>query len=147
MTTKTCDNPRCSCSSCTCDDCKCGVATLGELERAVMEILWEAPHRELTGRNVFDLLPGYAYTTIATVLDRLVHKGLVRRRLDGRKIRFATTGTRADHTAGLMHDTLVVANDPDAALVSFAGTLSRWEAEILRHALGKAEQRSRKRDH
>jgi predicted transcriptional regulator len=114
------------------------VATLGDLERAVMEILWEVPDRELTGRNVFDLLPGYAYTTVATVLDRLVHKGLVRRRMDGRKIRFAATGTRADHTAGLMHDALVVANDPEAALVSFAGTLSRSEVAVLRRALPKA---------
>jgi predicted transcriptional regulator len=122
------------------------VATLGELERAVMETLWEVPDRELTGRNVFDLLPGYAYTTVATVLDRLVHKGLVRRRMDGRKIRFAATGTRADHTAGLMHDVLVVANDPDAALVSFAGTLSRTEAAILRRALPKSGRRTHRAD-
>lgn len=133
--TKTCDNPRCACSSCTCDDCKCGVATLGELERRVMDILWEAPGRELTGRDVFNLLPGYAYTTVATVLDRLVHKALISRRLDGRTIRFATTGTQGAHTAGMMHDALVTASDPEAALVSFAETLSRSEAAILRRAL------------
>ncbi len=137
--TKTCDNPRCMCSSCTCDDCKCGVATLGELERKVMDILWEEPGRELTGRNVFDLLPGYAYTTVATVLDRLVHKALVSRRMDGRTIRFTTTGTGSTHTAGMMHDALVTASDPDSALVSFAERLSRPEAAILRRALDKTE--------
>ncbi len=106
-----------------------------------MEILWDGPGRELTGREVFDLLPGYAYTTVATVLDRLVHKALVSRRMDGRTIRFTTTGTGATHTAGLMHDALVTAHDTDAALVSFAETLSRSEAAILRRALNKTAQR------
>ena len=92
-----------------------------------MDILWAEPDRELTGRDVADLLPGYAYTTVATVLDRLVHKALVSRRMDGRTIRFVTTGTRAAHTAGVMHDALVTASDPDAALASFATTLSRSE--------------------
>jgi predicted transcriptional regulator len=137
--TKTCTNPRCTCSSCTCDECKCGVATLGDLERRVMGILWEDPGRELTGREVFDLLPGYAYTTVATVLDRLVHKALLSREMDGRTIRFATTSTGATHTAGMMHEALVTANDPDAALVRFAETLSRSEAAILRRALDKTE--------
>jgi predicted transcriptional regulator len=100
-----------------------------------MDILWETPGRELTGREVFDLIPGYAYTTVATVLDRLVHKAMISRRMEGRTIRFATTGTRAAHTAGMMHDALVTASEPDAALASFAETLSRSEAAILRRAL------------
>jgi predicted transcriptional regulator len=136
--TKTCENPRCSCSSCACADCKCGVATLGDLERRVMDILWAEPGREMTGRDVLDLLPGYAYTTVATVLDRLVHKELISRRMDGRTKRFAAAGTRADHTAGVMHDALVTARDPESALTSFAGTLSRSEAAALRRALGKS---------
>lgn len=135
---KTCENPRCTCSACTCDDCKCGVATLGELERRVMNILWEEPGREVTGREVVERLPGYAYTTVATVLDRLVHKALVCRRMDGRTIRFRTTDSRAAHTAQTMHDALVTASDPHAALASFAETLSRSEAATLRRALKKS---------
>lgn len=137
--TKTCENPRCTCSVCTCDDCKCGAATLGDLERKVMDILWEEPGRELTGRDVVDLLPGYAYTTVATVLDRLVHKELVSRRMDGRTIRFRTTDSRAAHTALTMHDALVKASDPDAALVCFAGILSSSAADSLRRALDALE--------
>ena len=133
---ETCDNPRCTCSSCTCTDCKCGVATLGDLERRVMDILWEQPGHELSGRDVADLLPRYAYTTVATVLDRLVHKELLRRRMDERTIRFAPTGTRGAHTAGVMHDALVSSNEPDSALVSFAERLSPSEAAILRRVLG-----------
>jgi predicted transcriptional regulator len=133
--TKTCDNPKCICNPCTCAACGCGVARLGEAELRVMEILWAEPDRELTGRNVADLLPNYAYTTVATMLDRLVHKNLANRRLEGRTIRFTATGTRADHAAELMHETLVTNREPEAVLVRFATTMSSSEAAVLRQAL------------
>lgn len=139
----TCDNPMCSCDPCTCgDECRCGVARLGDLERRVMDTLWAEPGHELTGRDVTDALADYAYTTVATVLERLVHKGLVHRRMDGRTIRFTAIGTRGAHTAVLMHETLAVDEDPDAALIRFADTLSTSEAAILRKAL---DARRRKR--
>jgi predicted transcriptional regulator len=100
-----------------------------------MDVLWEKPGRRLTGRDVIGQLPGYAYTTVATVLDRLARKGLVSRMRDGRLIRFAATGTRAVHTAELMHETLLVGRDPDAALICFAETVSAAEAVVLRRAL------------
>jgi predicted transcriptional regulator len=100
-----------------------------------MGILWEEGDRELTGRNVADLLPDHAYTTVATVLDRLVQKDLVRRRMEGRTIRFMAVGSRGAHTAVLMHDALTEGNDSDAALVHFAGILSHQEAEMLRQSL------------
>ncbi len=37
---------------------------LGDLERRVMEILWVEFGSELTGREVAEHLPGYAYTTV-----------------------------------------------------------------------------------
>jgi predicted transcriptional regulator len=126
--TKTCDNPKCTCDPCTCTIYGCGVAHLGPAELRVMEILWSEPGGELTGRDVADLLPDYAYTTVATMLDRLVHKKLANRRLEGRTIRFIATGTRADHAAELMHETLVTNRDPETVLVRFATTMSRSEA-------------------
>ena len=36
----------------------------------------------MAGREVAGLLPENAYTTVATVLDRLVHKGLVQRKME-----------------------------------------------------------------
>src|SRR5271155_466922 len=89
-----CTNPMCSCDPCGCaDNCKCGAARLGELERRAMDVVWEEPDREWTGREVTDALFDYAYTTVATILDRLVHKGLLRRRMEGRIIRFSVVGT------------------------------------------------------
>ena len=141
-TTTTCDNPMCACDPCTCDHCHCGAARLGELERRVMDALWAKPDRELTGRDVAEALTGYAYTTVATVLDRLVHKGLVHRRMDGRTIRFAAIGTRGAHTAVLMHDALAADGDTDAALVRFVETLSQPETKVLRKALETLDRRS-----
>jgi predicted transcriptional regulator len=136
-TITTCDNALCSCDPCACEDdaCACGSVRLGELERRVIDVLWEEPGRELTGRDVANVLPDYAYTTVATVLDRLVGKKLVRRRMDGRIIRFAATGTGATHAATLMRETLGTTRDPDAALVRFAESVSLSEADVLRRAL------------
>ncbi len=106
-----------------------------------MEILWGRPDSELSVRDVANVLPDYAYTTVATVLDRLVHKGLVRRRMDGRTIQFTSIGTPGAHTAVLMHEALAVDRDADAALVQFAETLSPSEAAVLRRALNGLDRK------
>lgn len=142
----TCSNPMCSCDPCSCRSCTCNVAKLGDLERRVMGILWEAADSEVTGRQVADELPEYAYTTVATVLDRLTHKGVVRRRMDGRTIRFAAIGSKGAHTAVLMHHALAEDSDPDAALSRFVENLSDDEAAVLRRALNRVGRRSRKWD-
>jgi len=112
-----------------------------------MDILWDRPGCELTGRVIADELPGYAYTTVATVLDRLVHKDLVHRRMEHRAIQFSATGSRADHTAHMMHEALVTTREPDAILVRFAETLSDAEAAVLLdrlEVLGKKPSSRRK---
>ncbi len=132
-----CDNPMCSCDPCTCAECACGVVTLGDLERRVLGIVWDLPDPEPTGRDVADALPAHAYTTVATVLDRLVNKGLLSRRRDGRTIRFAPIGVRGAHTAVIMHQALAADGDPSAALVCFADTLSSSEVAVLLDALAQ----------
>ncbi len=143
-TVSTCSNPMCSCDPCSCHACSCNAAKLGDLERRVMEILWKSGDREVSGRQVADELSEYAYTTVATVLDRLTHKGLVRRRMHGRTIRFAANGSNGAHTAVLMHHALAADGDPDAALVRFAENLSDGEAAVLRRALNRVGRKSRK---
>ena len=135
----TCENPMCSCDPCVCDTCHCGAASLGELERRVIGILWEEPDRAMTGRDVAQRLPENAYTTVATVLDRLVHKGLVRREMEGRHIRFTAIGSPGAHTAVLMHEALAAGGDDrNAALVRFAQNLTPEEVAVLRRSLRDA---------
>jgi predicted transcriptional regulator len=131
------------------------VARLGELERAVMETLWDlttnwdltaartdggpsAVIRTATARQVSDRLAAarpLAYTTVLTVLDRLERKGLVRRLREGRAHRYAPIATREAYAAELMLDALGRASDRDAALVRFVDAVSPEEAEVLRRAL------------
>jgi predicted transcriptional regulator len=109
--------------------------TLGDLERRVLGVVWDLPDPEPTGREVADALPTHAYTTVATVLDRLVNKGLLNRRRDGRPIRFTPIGVRGAHTAVVMRQALAADSDPGAALVCFANTLSSSEMVVLLGAL------------
>jgi predicted transcriptional regulator len=138
-----CSNPSCSCDPCSCASCTCNIARLGDLERRVMDIVWTAGGSETSVRRVADELPEYAYTTVATVLDRLTHKGVLRRRMDGRTIRFAPSGSKGAHTAVLMRHALSSDSDPDAALARFAENLSASEARVLRLALDRGENRER----
>jgi predicted transcriptional regulator len=125
----------CTCDPCRCEQCSCGDARLGELEGRVMGILWAHPAGEMTGREVADQLTEHAYTTVATVLDRLVHKELVRRRVVTRTIRFSAVGSQGAYAAARMRSALSSGGDVHAALERFAELLTPEEARVLRRSL------------
>lgn len=136
MTPSTCANPKCTCDPCVCgEDCKCGGGHLGDLERRVMDVVWSAGDGEVTARDVADTLDAYAYTTVATVLNRLSRKGAVRRRMDGRTTRFAAVGTPADRAAAAMADALDTSGDRSGALATFAARMSADDRKALLAAL------------
>ncbi|MEO7269035.1 MAG: BlaI/MecI/CopY family transcriptional regulator [Knoellia sp.] len=120
---------------------------LGDLERVVMEQLWESSARRPEGasvRDVLEALPGdrsLAYTTVMTVLDRLSKKGLVTRERDGRAWRYTPAGTRESLTAETMRASLGDANDRRATLLHFLDGATPEELDDLRAALSEVEQR------
>jgi predicted transcriptional regulator len=117
---------------------------LGELERSVMNVLWDAP-APLTVREVLDALDerDLAYTTIMTVLDRLGTKQMVRRERDGRAFQYAPALSRDEATSELLHAALDEAGtDRTAALVHFARTVDPDEAKALRAALDEIVSRT-----
>ncbi|HEU4423470.1 MAG TPA: BlaI/MecI/CopY family transcriptional regulator [Pilimelia sp.] len=109
---------------------------LGELERAVMDVLWDNGS-PATVREVADRLRDreLAYTTVMTVLDRLAGKGMVERERAGRAWLYRPAASREAYIARLMLDALDLADSRDAALVRFARSVSGSEAEVLRAAL------------
>lgn len=137
MTKTTCTNPDCTCDPCTCGDCRCGPARLGDLERQVMEVLWDNSGQPLRGRAVADKLPEYAYTTVATVLDRLSRKGQVRRTTEGRVNLYSATGSAGDHAAKAMRQALESAHDPADALAQFVAGMPAGQLGTLRRALDR----------
>lgn len=63
----------------------------GDLEQAVMEVLWASP-AAMSVRDVHAALSRdreLAYTTVMTVMDRLAKKGQLQRELDGRAWRYS----------------------------------------------------------
>ena len=112
------------------------VNRLGELERAIMDVLWESPD-PLTVRQVSGNLTerDLAHTTVMTVLDRLAKKGFARRERDGRAWRYRAAATREAYVTELMLSALEQTGDRQAALARFARSVSDTEAAALRRAL------------
>lgn len=66
----------------------------GELERAVMKIVWA--HTTVSAEAVREQLGrGHKETTVRTVLRRLEEKGLVRHEVDNRTFMYSAVETRA----------------------------------------------------
>ena len=117
------------------------MASLGELERSVMEVLWTTD-ADLSANELRDALalrdePGrsVATTTALTVLSRLERKGFVSRTREVRPHRYRAVLSREEHTAELMHEVLDRTTDRDAALARFVGTATEGEAATLRRLL------------
>jgi predicted transcriptional regulator len=128
---------------------------LGDLERLVMERLWQAATAggpEFPGstvREVHASLEGereLAYTTVMTVLDRLAKKDLVTRERDGRAWRYRPADTREALTAATVRRTLedMDITDRRAALMHFLDGASSDEIADLRAALEQVEERAAK---
>ena len=121
---------------------------LGDLERAVMDQLWDTG-RPQTVRQVHDALRAHrelAYTTVMTVLQRLARKGLVAQIRDDRAHQYVPVHGGDELVAGLMVDALEEASGPgarQAALMHFVERVGADEAEALRRALAELDARQR----
>jgi predicted transcriptional regulator len=122
------------------------LAGSGQLERAVLAVLWDAAG-PVSARDVLAALAGrdgaqreLAITTVLTVLDRLRRKGLVRRERSGRAHLYQASVSREEYVADLMVDALGQAPDRGAALTRFLGAVSPADADHLRRALGEPAQ-------
>lgn len=126
-------------------------SSLGDLERSVIETLWDAGDAWLTVREVHETLArnrDIAYTTVMTVLDRMTRKELLERERDGRAWRYRATQTRGAMTAEVMRQALgeftekTSQRDRTAALVAFVGEASAADRRALREALAALEGRA-----
>ncbi|MEO6310305.1 MAG: BlaI/MecI/CopY family transcriptional regulator [Leifsonia sp.] len=120
------------------------MASLGELERSLMDVLWDT-NQSLSANELRDRLADrrtttasreLATTTVLTVLSRLENKGFVARDRESRPHLYHAVTSRAEHTAELMHEVLGSTGDREAALARFIGNVSPQEAETLRQLLG-----------
>ncbi|SDL27983.1 Predicted transcriptional regulator [Nonomuraea jiangxiensis] len=112
---------------------------LGNLERAVMEALWEHPEGMFAHHLAAGLPSRPATTTVLTVLMRLSAKGMVSRERVGRAHLYKATAGKDAFVAEAMRAALDEAGDVAAAVQRFVGTVTPEVAAALREALGELD--------
>lgn len=114
----------------------------GELEASVLGVLWDASDW-LSPQQVKDALDrSRAYTTVTTVLTRLVAKGTVERRPAGRGFAYRPVASREEQAATRMGEVLAAAGDRTMTLSRFVESLDPEERERLRRAIRTASPSS-----
>jgi predicted transcriptional regulator len=128
-----------------------GGAALGPLETRLLELLW-AERCPATVGHIRQALPGLAYTTIMTTLDRLYRKGLLLRTKDGRAFAYAPRYTRAELLSELISghvaDLLGGAEEGSVLLSTLVQAVGRTDAARLDEldALVQAERQRLSRE-
>ncbi|WP_406011646.1 BlaI/MecI/CopY family transcriptional regulator (plasmid) [Streptomyces sp. NBC_00637] len=111
----------------------------GELEQAIMDVVWAA-EGPLTVREVLDQLnrerpQQLAYNTVQTVMEILHRKGWLSRAKDGRAFRYQATKDREEYAATLIDQVWATGADRAATLVRLFEQLDDGEVAELRAAL------------
>jgi predicted transcriptional regulator len=115
----------------------------GELEGDVLAVLWAADG-PLTTPEIHDALgTDLAYTTVATILTRLVDKGLAHREKTGRAHSYAAVDDPAVVAEAGFRSVLTRTHDRRALLQGFVDSLSSDEETMLRELLAEARTRRR----
>jgi predicted transcriptional regulator len=110
---------------------------MGELEAAVMDVLWDRGGW-LTPGEVHEILTArrpLAYTTVMTILVRLWQKGRVQRQRDGRAFVYRPHLSREQHAATRMGQLLTGVADRPAVLSHFLSALPAADRAQLRRIL------------
>ncbi|MGI8332443.1 BlaI/MecI/CopY family transcriptional regulator [Actinomadura scrupuli] len=107
----------------------------GELESEVLATLWAAK-RPLSPAEVLQALGGgLAYTTVVTILTRMVDKGVLTRAKAGRMFTYLPVADASGLAARRMLAQLERENDKAQVLVHFVGALSPADEDLLRAIL------------
>ncbi|EPH40199.1 BlaI/MecI/CopY family transcriptional regulator [Streptomyces aurantiacus] len=110
----------------------------GELEAQVLAALHSA-RGPVGAAWVQERIGGdLAYTTVMTILTRLLAKNVVTRERAGRSFVWRSTGDEAGLAALRMRKVLDGEQDRGAVLASFVTTLSADDERLLRDLLGEA---------
>ncbi|NGO08703.1 BlaI/MecI/CopY family transcriptional regulator [Streptomyces sp. HC44] len=109
----------------------------GELEGLVLSALREAEGPATAGWVQERLGGDLAYTTVITILTRLLAKGAVTRERTGRSFAWTPASDQAGLAARKMRKVLEAENDREAVLASFVTGLDPDDERLLREVLGQ----------
>lgn len=119
---------------------------LGELEKSVMDVLWEKG--EATGREVLEEIGRdrpLAFTTVLTVMDRLLKKGLIKRIKRGRLFVYAPSMSRDDFVRQVSREVLqgILDISASSAASSFVDILYKTSPEEIERLSKLIEERKK----
>ncbi|MGC8466359.1 MAG: BlaI/MecI/CopY family transcriptional regulator [Acidimicrobiales bacterium] len=107
---------------------------VGDLESEILDVLWSSSEW-LSGREILEQLGDEprAYTTVMTVLGRLVEKSLVERLEEGKSYLYRAAGDPDELTAQAIRSLLSTTKHPRIALAHFVEGLDDPElvAELV----------------
>lgn len=106
---------------------------LGELQTAVMEILWHEPH--LTVTDVEEKLQKkreIAHTTVSTTLDRMHRKGFLLREKEGKAFVYAPRYSKVEFERGVAQEVLsaLLSQYSEPALSAFVELLGEDDEKL-----------------
>lgn len=119
---------------------------LGDLEKSVMDVLWEMS--EATGREVFEEIEKkkpVAFTTVLTVMDRLLKKGLIRRiKKEGLYV-YKTTLSKDDFVKQVSEEVLqgILDISASSAAASFVDILYKTSPDEIERLSKLIEERKK----
>jgi predicted transcriptional regulator len=120
---------------------------LGELEQAIMDVLWQRSEGSVrdvlqTVNSCRDPSDRLAYTTVMTVMGRLVEKGLLERQLIGKAHSYRVKQTREAFLARASAELArqLVEDFGDVAIASFVSVLQGVAPERLAQLRAKAKK-------
>jgi len=111
----------------------------GQLEAMVLSALREADGPATAGWVQRRLGGDLAYTTVVTILTRLLAKGAVTRERAGRSFAWTPAADQAGLAARKMRKVLDAQSDREAVLASFVTGLGPDDERLLRELLRQAE--------
>lgn len=112
----------------------------GELESAVMEVLWDSGGWLTPGEVQESLGADLAYNTVHTILSRLWDKQRLDRQLDGRSHVYRPVQSRDEYVASRMGMLLGEAKDRSVAMVGFLESLEEGDRDQMRRMLGRTRK-------
>lgn len=119
---------------------------LGDLEKSVMDVLWEKG--EATGRGVFEEIGkdrSLAFTTVLTVMDRLLKKGFIKRIKRGKLFVYAPSMSKEDFVKQVSREVLqgILDISASSAASSFVDILYKTSPEEIERLSKLIEERKK----
>lgn len=122
---------------------------LGELENEIMQVLWDQKSGSATAKAIHDILSQkrkIAITTVFTVLDRLVEKGLLKKEKQNKTFIYQTIYSKDEYVKEVAKMTLqgLIEFSKDSTISCFVDVLSDLSKEDLERLKKLIDEKSKK---